>query len=164
MSNLVMTLIRYECNDHVTIDPGESCSCGRPGRVVTRIDGRQDDYVVLKSGVRLGRLDRIFFGFLNIREAQIRQAKIGEIQVLVQAGAGYTKADESLLRAAIANTIHDDTKVTIDYVDEIERTASGKLRFVLSTVEAEDVAGYEVLPPPQMSALESAGSTSSDRP
>jgi len=164
MSNPAMPLIRYECNDHVTIDSGESCPCGRPGRVVTRIDGRQDDYVVLKSGVRLGRLDRIVFGFQNIREAQIRQAVIGEIQVLVQPGAGYTKEDENLLRAAIKKTIHDDSKVTIDYVDEIERTASGKLRFVLSTVEAEDVVGYEVLPPPQMSALESAGPTSSDRP
>ena len=91
---------------------------------------RQDDYVVLKSGVRLGRLDRIVFGFQNIREAQIRQAVIGEIQVLVQPGAGYTKEDENLLRAAIKKTIHDDSKVTIDYVDEIERTASGKLRFV----------------------------------
>jgi len=55
VTNPAMPLIRYECNDHVTIDPVESCSCGRPGRVVTRIDGRQEDYVVLRNGVRLGR-------------------------------------------------------------------------------------------------------------
>jgi phenylacetate-CoA ligase len=152
MSNTAMPLIRYECNDHVTIDPGESCSCGRPGRVITRIDGRQEDYVVLKNGVRLRLLDRILFCLRNIREAQIRQEKIGEILVLVRRGADYTRKDENLLRAEIVKTIHDDSKVKIEYVDEIERTASGKLRFVVSSVAAEDVAGYELLPPPQMPA------------
>jgi phenylacetate-CoA ligase len=153
VTNLSMPLIRYECNDHVTIDPGESCSCGRPGRVVTRIDGRQEDYVVLRNGVRLGRLDRIFFRFPNIIEAQIRQERIGEIRVLVRRGASYAREEEESLRTEIAKTIHDGTKVVIDYVDEIGRTASGKLRFVVSSVAAEDVAGYELLPPPQMSAL-----------
>ncbi|MGA9762909.1 MAG: hypothetical protein WBQ14_10855 [Gaiellaceae bacterium] len=153
VTNRAMPLIRFECNDHVTIDPGESCSCGRPGRVITRVDGRQEDYVVLQNGVRLGRVDRIFFGLPNIREAQIRQERIGEMQVLVRRGTQYGKEDEERLRAEIAKTIHDGTRVTIDYVDDIERTASGKLRLVVSSVAAEDVAGYEVLPPPQMSAL-----------
>jgi phenylacetate-CoA ligase len=154
MSNPAMPLIRYECNDQVTIDPGESCSCGRPGRVVTRIDGRQEDYVILKNGMHLGRLDRIFFGFPNIIEAQIRQERIGEIQILVHAGNSYTKEDEALFRENIAKTIHDGSKIIIDYVDEIERTARGKLRLVVSSVPADEVVGYELLPPPRLSELE----------
>lgn len=157
VSNPAMPLIRYECNDHVTIDPGESCSCGRPGRVVTGVDGRQEDYIVLKNGIRLGRLDRIFVSFPNVREAQIRQDKSGEILFLVRTGTHYTKEDEKRLRDAINNTILDGSHIAIEYVDEIERTKNGKLRCVVSSVPAEDVVGYEVLPPPSLSALKSDG-------
>jgi phenylacetate-coenzyme A ligase PaaK-like adenylate-forming protein len=157
ISNPAMPLIRYECCDHVTIDPDDSCSCGRPGRVVTDIDGRQEDYIVLKNGVRLGRLDRIFYNVRNVHEAQIRQDKVGEIKVLVRPGALYKTEDELRLRTEIEKTIHDGSQITIEYVDEVERTARGKLRFVVSTVSAEDVVGYEVLPPPSLSALENRG-------
>ncbi len=157
VSNPAMPLVRYECNDHVTIDPGESCSCGRPGRVVTSIDGRQEDYIVLRNGIRLGRLDRIFNGFPNIKEAQIRQDKVGEIIFLVRVSAHYTKEEEKRLRDVIGKTISDGSRIAIEYVDEIPRTKNGKLRCVVSSLPAEDVVGYEVLPPPRMSALESDG-------
>ncbi len=157
ISNPAMPLIRYECNDHVTIDPGESCFCGRPGRVVTRVDGRQEDYVVLRNGVRLGRIDRIFLSTPNVREAQIRQEKIGEITVLVRRGTRYTREDEAHLSSEIVKTIHDGSKISIEYVDEIKRTDSGKLRLVVSSVPPEDVAGYEVLPPPRLSAIGRGG-------
>jgi phenylacetate-CoA ligase len=153
LSNPVMPLVRYECNDQVTIEPGELCSCGRPGRVVTDIDGRKEDYVVLMNGVLLGSLDRIFVNLPNVREAQIRQDAVGEIQFLVRRGVLYTKEDEIQLRAEIERTIYDGTQISIEYVDEIERTARGKLRFVVSSVPAEDVVGYKVLPPPSLSAL-----------
>ena len=157
IANPAMPLIRYECNDHVTIDPEASCSCGRPGRVVADIDGRKEDYVALKNGVRLGRLDRIFENLPNIREAQIRQEKIGEILFLVRPGKRYKKEDEARLRAQIAKTIYDGSHIEIEYVDDIERTARGKLRFVVSSIPAEDVVGYEVLPPPSLSALAGGG-------
>jgi phenylacetate-CoA ligase len=153
VSNPAMPLIRYECNDHVTIDPGDSCSCGRPGRVVTDIDGRKEDYIVLKNGVRLGRLDRIFYNLPNVREAQVRQDTIGEIKFLIRPGAMYKKEDEIRLLAEIEKTIYDGSHIAVEYVDEVERTARGKLRFVVSSVPAEDVVGYEVLPPPSLSAL-----------
>jgi phenylacetate-CoA ligase len=152
-SNPVTPLIRYDCHDHVTIEPGESCSCGRPGRVITSIDGRREDYVVLKSGIRLGRLDRIFYDFPNVHEAQIRQEKVGEIRFLVRRGAHYANEDDNRLRAEIAKWIRDGSKISIEYVDEIERTAMGKLRYVVSSVAPEEAAGHEVLPPPALSAL-----------
>jgi hypothetical protein len=88
---------------------------------------------------------------------QIRQDKLGEIQFLIRPEALYKKEDEIRLRAEIEKTIYDGSHITIEYVDEIERTARGKLRFVVSTVPAEDVVGYEILPPPSMSALGSSG-------
>jgi phenylacetate-CoA ligase len=154
LSNPVMPLIRYECNDHVTIESEDSCQCGRPGRVVTHIDGRQEDYIVLKNGIRLGRLDRIFYGLSNVREAQIRQERVGEIRFIVRRGVNYGSEDDARLRAEIATWIRDESKIVIEYVEEIERTERGKLRFVVSTVLVEETTGYELLPPPALLALE----------
>ena len=154
VSNPAMPLIRYDCDDHVTIERGETCSCGRPGRVVTDIDGRREDYVVLKNGLRLGKLANLFFHFPSIREAQIRQEKIGDIRFLINRGRSYAKEDEVRLRKEIVKWVRDGSKITIEYVDVIERTKRGKLRLVVSSVPAEEAAGFEVLPPPSLSALE----------
>jgi hypothetical protein len=53
----------------------------------------------------------------------------------------------------IAIWVRDGSKITIEYVDEIERTKRGKLRLVVSSVPAEEAAGFEVLPPPTLLAL-----------
>ncbi len=71
-TNPVTPLLRYDVQDVVALTD-ETCSCGRPGRIVERIDGRQEDYVILKNGARLGRMDHIFKDLINIREAQIYQ-------------------------------------------------------------------------------------------
>jgi phenylacetate-CoA ligase len=155
LSNPATPLIRYECDDHVTIEPGESCSCGRPGRVVTRIDGRKEDYIVLKNGARLGWLSCIFYGFPTVHEAQIRQEKIGEVRFLIRRGEDYSNEDEKRLRASIARYIQDGSKISVEYVDDIERTERGKLRFVVSTVSAGEAAEYDVPLPSALTRCDS---------
>jgi phenylacetate-CoA ligase len=134
LSNPATPLIRYDSDDRVSIDPQATCACGRPGRVVVAIDGRQEDYVMLRNGVRVGRLDHIFKDMVLIREAQIRQEKIGEIVVLVVPGEGYGKTDETVLLEEIAKRLGNDTGVSIEYMKSLERTRAGKLRFVVSSL------------------------------
>lgn len=154
MTNPVTPLIRYDCHDLVTIYPDETCSCGRPGRVVSSIDGRYDDYVILKDGTRLGRLERLFTSLPAVREAQIRQGKLGEIEVLVRPLSNYTKRDDEQLRQTLSKMITDGSRVTVEYVDEIERTPGGKLRFVVSTLDPAETAGYAAVPRSALSALD----------
>lgn len=73
LSNLAFPLIRYDTGDLATLTDA-ICECGRPGRIVEHLDGRQEDYVVTRSGAQLGRIDHIFKDMINIREAQIRQS------------------------------------------------------------------------------------------
>ena len=82
-TNRATPLIRYDTQDLVTLDDAQICSCGRPGRLVHRIDGRLEDYVILRSGARVGRMDHIFKDMINIKEAQIRQSRPGEMRMLV---------------------------------------------------------------------------------
>jgi phenylacetate-CoA ligase len=132
-SNWATPLLRYEVGDIVTMS-NRGCSCGRPGRVVAGIDGRLEDYIILRNGTKLGRLDHLFKDMINIREAQIRQRSRGELLIRVVPGDHYTDADERTLQRETRLRVGDNVDIEVERVEKIERTANGKLRFVVSEV------------------------------
>jgi len=132
-TNPAMPLLRYDVEDMVALAE-DSCSCGLPGRVVLRIDGRREDYVILRNGTRIGRMDHIFKNMTSIREAQISQREIGQIIVHVVKAGSYTHKDEMALKREAVKRVGADTEVKIEYVDAIKRTKTGKLRFVISEI------------------------------
>jgi phenylacetate-CoA ligase len=138
-TNPAMPLIRYDTGDIATIED-ESCDCGRPGRVVRRIDGRKEDYVVTRSGARLGRLDHIFKDLTRIREAQIHQDEPGFMTLVVVRGRGYGPEDERRLREETLQRVGDEVAFEIEYTEALPRTKRGKLRFVVSSVAAGDLS------------------------
>jgi phenylacetate-CoA ligase len=142
-ANPATPLLRYDTQDLALLQEGASCECGRAGRIVEGVDGRLEDYVVLKSGVRIGRMDHIFKDMVNIREAQIHQARRGEITIRVVRGEGYGRDDEGSILRETVKRVGNETNVRIEYVDALPRSATGKLRFVVSDL-AE--ASIEELP------------------
>jgi phenylacetate-CoA ligase len=130
-TNPAFPLLRYEAGDQVTFT-GDACDCGRPGRVVRAIDGRAEDYIVTRGGVRLGRLDHVFKDLVHVREAQLYQETPGAMVVRVVKGPAYTDQDERQLRSELLKRVGDEVRFTIEYRDELQRTPRGKLRFVVS--------------------------------
>jgi phenylacetate-CoA ligase len=136
VSNAALPLLRYEVGDIAQLPLGEQPAAGFPGREVLRVDGRREDYVILANGARIGRLDHVFKDLTMIREAQIVQNTPGAIVVRVVRGADYGDRHESLLRHELRQRLGEEIDVQIEYVERIARTASGKLRFVVSNLEA----------------------------
>jgi phenylacetate-CoA ligase len=134
-TNPATPLLRYDVQDLITLTDENSCRCGNPGRVVLAIDGRQEDYIVLKDGTRLGRLDHIFKGTVNIREAQIFQSRVGEITIRIVRGSSYTDADREKLLCEARKRVGKETEIIIEYVQKLERSERGKLRFVVSNIQ-----------------------------
>jgi len=133
-ANSAFPLIRYDTGDMVSLAEG-SCDCGRHGRVVAAIDGRKEDFIILSNGVRLGRLDHLFKNSVNINEAQLFQSEAGSMDVRVVKGIKYSVQDEQQLRAEIIKRVGEFLDFRIVYVDQVERTRRGKLRFVVSTID-----------------------------
>jgi phenylacetate-CoA ligase len=133
-TNPAFAFLRYDVGDIVSL-ADEGCSCGRPGRIIERIDGRKEDYVILKNGSRIGRMDHVFKDMVNIREAQIFQKQIGKIVLRVVPGFNFTDADEITLLQEVRIRVGNDEEIFIEYLDSLERSPHGKLRFVVSEVE-----------------------------
>jgi phenylacetate-CoA ligase len=130
-TNPAYPMVRYATNDLAW--SGEPCGCGRPGRVIA-VDGREEDYIALPDGTRLGRLDHVFKDAVTVREAQLVQREVGEVTVRVVPGEGYSNESERAWLADLRRRVGDDTRVTVERRDSIPREASGKLRFVISDV------------------------------
>jgi phenylacetate-CoA ligase len=131
LTNPSTPFFRYDTQDLATL-ASTTCSCGRPGRIVSAVDGRVEDYVVLKNGSRLGRMDHIFKDMTNIREAQIVQKQVGSLEIRIVRGSAYAASDESALLRELRKRIGDGAEVELSYVDRLERSRTGKLRFVVS--------------------------------
>ena len=130
-SNPATPLLRYETGDLVRLSPKVD-QAGHRGRLVESIDGRSEDYVVLSNGVRIGRLDHVFKDLMNVREAQIRQATPGSIAVRIVRASSYGDSDEAALLHGLRTRLGADIEIDLRYEDAIEKTKSGKLRFVVS--------------------------------
>lgn len=155
LTNLAAPLLRYDTQDLAIVLQGASCSCGRAGRVVERVDGRLEDYVILRNGARVGRMDHIFKDMVNVREAQIHQAHPGEIVIFVVPGPAYTGRDERMLLEETITRVGNDMAIAIKYVDSLPRTRAGKLRFVVSEVAGASIESSFTTgrPPPQRDRL-----------
>lgn len=134
-TNPAFPLLRYDTGDVARLG-SDGCGCGRLGRVVEEVDGRREDYLVLQDGTRLGRLDHIFKGLGRIREAQLYQPEVGELIVRVVKGKGYDEeGEEEALRRELDQRLGDRIDYRIEYVDWVERSSGGKIRFVVSEID-----------------------------
>jgi phenylacetate-CoA ligase len=104
------------------------------GRVVDSIDGRKEDYVVLPSGARLGRLDHIFKDLTQIREAQIYQPNRETLIFRIVKRDDYTADSEQRLLEEARKRLGDEVSIQVEYLAALERGKTGKLRFVVSGV------------------------------
>jgi len=142
VTNRAFPLIRYDVGDVAQVS-GQTCDCGRPGRIIDAIDGRREDYVVLPNGALVGRLDHIFKNQVHVREAQIYQPDLTRVVLRLVEARDFTMRDERALVAAARTWLGDSLRIEIEHLEALPRTRTGKLRFVVSDVAA---AGLEERP------------------
>ena len=140
LSNYATPLLRYDAQDMLCVGD-RRCDCGLPGRIVESIDGRLEDYVVLRNGARIGRLDHIFKDMVHVREAQIVQQEPGRIRLRLVRGSEYGDGDEKQLRREFAQRLGSGAELELEYVEQLPRTRSGKLRFVISEMRDNQLQG-----------------------
>lgn len=129
--NPAMPLIRYQTGDHATA--GErGCPCGRAFPAIERIEGRRDDVLITPEGRLVGRLDPIFKAVDSFFETRIIQTSPTHIRVETVPSATYDPADVEVVRTELQRRVGPSMVIEIVTVEELPRTASGKLRAVVN--------------------------------
>ena len=135
LTNRAFPLIRYDVGDIAQVS-GQTCGCGRPGRIIDGIDGRREDYVVLPGGAMVGRLDHIFKEQVRVREAQVYQPDLTRVVLRLVGAPDFTTRDEQALVSTARGWLGSALRIEIEHRESLPRTPAGKLRFVVSDVTA----------------------------
>lgn len=126
LSNYAMPFLRYDMRDLVTYREISE------GREILSLDGREEDDIKLKDGGTLRRLDFVFKDQNAILETQIVQKSLEMIEVHVVRGKKYSLLDEKKLNQDLKDYLAGRIAYKIVYVDKIEKTKSGKMKFIIS--------------------------------
>lgn len=137
LTNPAFPLFRYDTSDMASLHDTPNCACGSAWREVRSIDGRIEDYITLPSGERVGRLDHIFKGLLSVQEAQIYQPAADRVVLRIVPVSDFDQEAESLIRQRARSRLGHEITITTVELNHIPRTAAGKIRFVVSDVDAD---------------------------
>lgn len=137
LTNFAMPFIRYRTGD-VTRILKRSCPCGRELPLIDQVVAKFEDVIVEKDG-RLISPSALTHPFKPINprailKSQIVQDEPGKVIVRVVKGPEHDKAQEQLLLKGFEERFQDQLEVEIVYVPNIERTSTGKYRWVICNV------------------------------
>ena len=129
-------LIRYELSDMVRI-VDQSCPCGRPYRILTAVEGREEDILEFAGarGQRVAVHPNRFHDALEraaVAAWQIEQIPSGLVVRLVGADPLTAAAVEADIRSLLAREGIDDLRIEVQRVPKIERGASGKAPLIVA--------------------------------
>jgi phenylacetate-CoA ligase len=134
--NRVMPLIRYRTGDYATrLD--WRCACGRAWDRFGNVEGRwKQDMVVGRSGALLSLAALNLHGphFERVARYQYRQDTAGHCEICVVVDPGFTDADRRRIEDAYANKAGAEVTFVVRVVPEIELTARGKFKTLVSTL------------------------------
>jgi phenylacetate-CoA ligase len=132
-------LIRYEIEDSVRFS-GDSCTCGRPSRLIDAIQGRVQD-ILLFPAVTGGRVSvhplvfHTIIDTLPVSSWQVVQ-EVDGLHVLLSGvhGAVDEKQIESLVKQALVSQGAVVPPIEIQFVSAIRQTIAGKTPLVKSNL------------------------------
>lgn len=136
--NRIMPFIRYDTGDLGEFSEKTSCECGFKGLSLRNISGRSGDFIVLRDGTKVSTTAFIFGQHLDcfkkIREMQIVQERIGEIELRIVKNNGFTFEDEESMKRILNKSVNNKIQMSFIYVNEIEKTLRGKNVFFISKI------------------------------
>jgi phenylacetate-CoA ligase len=137
LGNFAFPLIRYRVGD-VAVPKHGTCACGRGGRLIERIVGRVEDYVISVEGRYFGRLDHIFKDTENVREAQIVQDRLDHVTLRIVPRPEYSSKDAVRIVKEAKARLGESFRIEVKLEEAIERGPTGKFRFIVSQLRPED--------------------------
>ncbi|MDP4191168.1 MAG: hypothetical protein Q8858_06385 [Bacteroidota bacterium] len=134
--NKAFPLIRYDTGDTVKLfEENFKCPCGRKSRVVKEIIGREQDYLILFDGTKVGGSGFFFKKLVHVNRAQIYQRRKGEAIFFLVKAPGFTEEEEQLLVEEITNKLGKNFKYEIRYTNDLIKLKNGKTKFVINEIE-----------------------------
>ncbi|MCK5013105.1 MAG: phenylacetate--CoA ligase family protein [Candidatus Omnitrophica bacterium] len=137
--NHSMPLIRYAMGDYGRIKK-ETCACGRQSPILEVTGSRAKDLIVTEKGYFnvMSGVPLIIEGVNEgINHVQFYQKDMKNLIIRLVKKDKAVNLDESQIKKRVGNYFRNSINISIEYVDSIARTKSGKYKYVDSEVPLE---------------------------
>jgi phenylacetate-CoA ligase len=136
LDNYAMPFIRYRIGDTGVLSE-RNCSCGRGLPLFEEVGGRTFDIIVGANGQNLGGTFWTLFlrtAIEGIQQFQVVQESEKKIIIKIVVNESFKSKNIDVLTKKIHQYCGEDMQITLEVVDKIPLTKSGKFRFVISKV------------------------------
>lgn len=140
LHNLAMPFIRYKTGDLAVRDE-RPCPCGRKHPSLTRIAGREADFVLTPEGHVISPLTLhfSFYDLTEIKEGQIIQEEIDQLRIKLVAWERISQETHVRLVHELRSRLDSPRmRFAVEVVEDIPQTSGGKRPFVVSRLPMED--------------------------
>ena len=134
--NFAMPLIRYELGDMAVMQP-EPCACGRSLPLLANVAGRISDFLIAQDGRKVHGeyFTHLFYGEDKLQQFQLVQISRSELILKWVLKDANQQPDAARYQQKIREVL-GDVQVSIEYLEHIPLTASGKYLFTICQVRA----------------------------
>ena len=138
LNNYVMPFVRYRIGD-IGMLSDEMCPCGNALPILGDLLGRSTATFRTKTGTLIhgGYFTQRFYDVNGVKQFQIIQETLKHCVLKLVINEGWTEVTRRYLVQSIQRVLGGDVVVTIEFVDEIPLSASGKREFTISKVTAD---------------------------
>ena len=130
--NLAMPLIRYKTRDLAVRKEGR-CSCGRNHDLIESIDGRVEDVIISPEGYHIAGSS---FNFIKFNQGfdygQVVQNDKDSLDIMLVKNKFFKESELNILENYLRKQVGSKFLINYHFVDKIERTKNGKIRFVIN--------------------------------
>lgn len=132
LTNYLMPMIRYENGDNGKIKQGQ-CACGSALPMMEMGVCRSNDFIKTRSGKKIAPsyFNRLLDGISEINQYQFVQTKLDKIELNINASTKLDAERVHSIKEKINKDLGSNMQLEIHYLNKINRTRSGKHRFVI---------------------------------
>lgn len=134
--NPVMPFIRYRTQD-IAVNTLEKCTCGRNYKLIKRVEGRSQDFIFDKDGnIRSFTCqdEPLWEVKQKIDAYQYKQSKYGLIVLNIQKKESLSSDEVKSIKISFVD-IFKGFDLEIRFVDKIEKSKSGKFRYLIQEIK-----------------------------
>ena len=142
LMNYGMPFIRYKVGD-IAVLSDKQCTCGRHMPLIEKVIGRDADYIItpehkLISGISL--TDHFVFKIPGLAQLQIIQDRINHLTFKIVKDNTFNIESKKIINDTVIKFFGNNMTFDINFVKDIPQEKSGKYRFVISRVKADEIS------------------------
>jgi len=136
LNNYSFPLIRYEIGDMARKSKINQCNCQRGLPLLDEMNGRTIDNFIFPGDkiIHGGYFYELFFNSKGVKHFQIFQEEIDKLLIKIVKSEEFNENEINQIIEIIKKDLGEDIEIKVNYVGEIDRTPTGKLRVTVSKI------------------------------